>query len=367
MRNCRAIILMGACLGFISAPCARGQDFEASPDQATVTGRGSGGTANRMVEMSNRRLQMRQMLEQRARAMNTNSIGIGSSARDVGTLKFAEGDGPKARAAAAAIDKTKVTVRSHVPYGKEFRQDLDVYSPAHPPAGGAPAIIFLHGGGWRIGNKSMHIDKGSKYAENGVVFVSINYRLAPETMHPKQVEDAAAAFAWVHAHATEIGADPNRIFIMGHSAGAHLVDLLGTNDRFLRAQKLTLKDVKGVISLDTASLNLIDRMAEKSQEGQMMSGMIKGAFGTDEKVLTDASPLAAIKPGKYFPPFLMFCSNRRMTCMAQHKVFAEALTAVGGKVSVKPVPLSHAQINQQAGQPGSDIWQHVMTFVGTVK
>lgn len=308
---------------------------------------------NRMVEMSDRRLRMRQMLEQRAR--QNGEQGFGS--------KFKEGDGPKARAAAAAIDATKVKIRRDVQYGKEFRQDLDVYSPVQTPKGGAPAIVFLHGGGWRIGNKSMHIDKGGKYAENGVVFVSVNYRLAPEAMHPKQIQDAAAAFAWVHKHATEIGADPDRIYIMGHSAGAHLVDLLGTNERFLAEQGLSLKDVKGVISLDTASLNLIDRAAEKSPEGQMMSGMIKGAFGTDATVLADASPLNAVKNGKQYPPFLMFCSNRRMTCMGQHKVFAEALTKVGGTVTVKPVPLSHSEISQHAGQPASEVWQGIMAFV----
>ena len=150
---------------------------------------------------------------------------------------------------------------------------------------------------------------------------------------------------------------------MGHSAGAHLVDLRATNDRYLIEKGMTLKDIKGVISLDTASLNLAERKAEDTREANIVGGMIDAAFGTDPKTLADASPTLAIHPGKQYPPFLMFCGEKRASCQVQHKKFSDALTKAGGQVSIKVVPLSHSEINQAAGQTDSSIFKDSLKFI----
>jgi arylformamidase len=339
MRQLKHIRLYLWLAAILLAPgMARAVDESQQGSGAQSTGRQSLGPQQR--------LRLRQFMERRAKN------GQGSP----------EGQGAAAQAKSAAIDPNKVTVQKDVPYGKEPRQRLDIYLPKQAAAP-MPVLVFAHGGGWQVGNKSQHIEKGAKYAESGVIFVSINYRLAPETKHPEQIRDLASAFAWVKHHATEIGADPNRIFLMGHSAGAQLVDLLATNDRFLTEQGLSLKDIKGVISLDTASLNLADRLTEGSAEGLMVGDMIKSAFGTDPKVLADASPTANIHAGKTYPPFLMFCGKRRLSCVAQHDRFAQALKKVGGEVTVIPVPLSHGEISKAAGQPGAEIFQRSLAFV----
>ena len=288
-------------------------------------------------------------------------VGFAGFVAFVGFAEFASPANAQA-ARATAVDSSLVKVRQDVAYGTEPRQKLDVYMPAKS-AGPLPVILFAHGGGWQRGNKNQHIEKAEQFAKNGVVFVCTNYRLAPSVVHPKQIQDIASAFAWIKTHAGEIGADPNRIYVMGHSAGAHLVDLLGTNERFLVEKGLSLKDIKGVISLDTASLNLNDRLAENSGEARLVGPMIRDAFGSDPKILSDASPRDGIHSGHSYPPFLMFCGQMRLSCVEQHKRFADALKKVGGNISVQEVPLSHRDINLNAGRPNTDIFKQTLAFV----
>ncbi len=299
-----------------------------------------------LTASSQRRVRIRQFLDKRA-----------------GKAGF-EGQSKRLQAKNAAIDSSKVDVKRDIEYGTEPRQKLDVYAPKDRKTL-HPVLIFVHGGGWRVGNKSQHVEKGAVFAANGVLFVATNYRLAPEVQHPLQIQDIASAFAWVKKHAEEFGGNPNQIYLMGHSAGAQLVDLLGTNDRFLVEKGLSLKDVKGVISLDTASLNLGERSKESTAEGAMVGDMIKSAFGTDPKVLADASPTLCIKAGKSYPPFLMFCGERRTSCVAQHEKFEAAFKKVGATVKVCPVPLSHGAISQAAGQADTDIFKQSLALIKT--
>lgn len=256
------------------------------------------------------------------------------------------------------------SLRSNVAYGSGPLQKLDIYTPkkAQP---NLPILFFLHGGGWRTGDKAQrdHAAKGVAYTNNGIIFVSVNYGLAPQVTYPKFMQDVADAFAYVHEHAAEFGGDPKRIFVMGHSAGAQLVDLLGSNDRFLKGKGLSLANISGVISLDTASLDLVKRINEESFEGKMIGPMIKQAFGSDVKVLADASPYSAIQPGKKFPPFLMYCGTKRFSCMEQHRQFADAMLKAGGQATVVPVPLSHRDINLKAGDENSPIFKAIVKMI----
>ncbi|HZZ02400.1 alpha/beta hydrolase, partial [Paraburkholderia sp.] len=90
---------------------------------------------------------------------------------------------------------------------------------------------------------------GAALASRGFVAVVPDYRTWPETAFPGFVDDAATAVRWARDHATEFGGDPSRIFLMGHSAGAHIVMLLATDDRYLAAQQMSKRDLSGVIGL----------------------------------------------------------------------------------------------------------------------
>jgi acetyl esterase/lipase len=137
--------------------------------------------------------------------------------------------------------------RADVAYGARPRQQLDVYSPRH--AGPRPIIVFWYGGGWEKGRKSQYRFVGAALAKAGYVAVLPDYRLYPETKFPAFVRDGAEALAWVASHAGEIGGDPKRIYVAGHSAGAHLAAMLAYDRAQLERVGLPADTVRGFIGL----------------------------------------------------------------------------------------------------------------------
>jgi acetyl esterase/lipase len=124
----------------------------------------------------------------------------------------------------------------------------DVY---RPPGGGdgAPVVVFLYGGSWQNGQRGYYRFVGHALAGQGFVVVIPDYRKAPAHPFPAFMHDAAAATAWAQANARAFGGDPARLFLMGHSAGAQIAALLGTDARYLRARGLRLRDLAGVVGL----------------------------------------------------------------------------------------------------------------------
>lgn len=104
---------------------------------------------------------------------------------------------------------------------------LDVYRPAKTGKD-RPAVVIIHGGGWRMGDKALFAQQGNQLAERGFVAFSVNYRLAPAHPYPAAVDDVEAAVEWVRKHAKDYGVDRERVGALGGSAGAHLTGLLAT-------------------------------------------------------------------------------------------------------------------------------------------
>jgi acetyl esterase/lipase len=111
------------------------------------------------------------------------------------------------------------------PYGPHPRQTLDIYAPA-VGAGPWPVIYFVYGGSWNIGDRRYYEFAGRALAAAGFVVVVTEYRLIPEIEYPVFLDDCAAGFAWTVAHAAEYGGDPDRVALMGHSAGAYNAAML---------------------------------------------------------------------------------------------------------------------------------------------
>src|SRR4051812_42710072 len=131
-------------------------------------------------------------------------------------------------------------VQRDIPYADPAheRQVLDVYSPRG--AKNLPVVFWIHGGGWQTGDKKDVQLKPQAFTEKGFVFVSTNYRLLPGVDMGTIVRDVAKSLGWVHKHIAEYGGDPNRLLVMGHSAGAQLAALLCTDDRYLKAEGVPL-------------------------------------------------------------------------------------------------------------------------------
>jgi acetyl esterase/lipase len=152
---------------------------------------------------------------------------------------------------------------SDQPYGDDPRQTLDVYVPEHPER--RPIVIFFYGGTWSAGRKANYAFVGAALAEQGYVTVIPDYRLYPEVRFPAFVEDGARAIAWVQQHAGDFGGDPDRLVIMGHSAGAHIAALLALDPSYLAAAGVRPHSVAALIGLsgpyalvpDTATLHAI--------------------------------------------------------------------------------------------------------------
>jgi acetyl esterase len=155
-------------------------------------------------------------------AMMTRRLKVDAYLATVAILATALLAGP-------AAAQEGVTVKRDVVYRTVDRDQLglDVYRPAKKGKD-RPAVVIIHGGGWRMGDKALFAQQGNQLAERGFVAFSVNYRLAPAHSYPAAVDDVEAAVEWVRKHAKEYGVDPERIGALGGSAGAHLTGLLAT-------------------------------------------------------------------------------------------------------------------------------------------
>ncbi len=127
-------------------------------------------------------------------------------------------------------------IETDVPYAPGERHALDIYRPGEQE--GLPVVVFVYGGGWKSGDKAQYRFVAAALAQRGYVTVVPDYRVFPAARFPAFVEDAAAAVAWTRANIGAHGGDPGRIFLMGHSAGAHIALLLTLDKRYLAAQGL---------------------------------------------------------------------------------------------------------------------------------
>lgn len=130
-------------------------------------------------------------------------------------------------------------VARSLPYGEGPRRTADVYVPvAARPRDGWPLLVFLYGGSWASGDKSIYPFVGTTFAANGYVTVIPDYRLVPEVRFPGFVQDCAAAVKWAVDNAARWGADPSRLVLLGHSAGAYNALMLTLDREFLTAAGL---------------------------------------------------------------------------------------------------------------------------------
>ncbi|CAN5637684.1 alpha/beta hydrolase [soil metagenome] len=135
-----------------------------------------------------------------------------------------------------------------IPYGDGPRQRLDVYRP-RSAEGLAPVVVFLYGGRWQTGSKDDYRLLGDALTKRGLVAVIPDYRLYPDVIFPAWVEDAVEAVAWARENATRFGGDPEQIFVVGHSAGAHTAALLNLDGRYLAAAGVRSDDIAGYVSI----------------------------------------------------------------------------------------------------------------------
>lgn len=135
-----------------------------------------------------------------------------------------------------------------VVYAPDRGLALDVFRP-HGGSGPAPTVLFFYGGAWKRGSREQYRFVGHRLAQNGVLAIVADYRTWPQAGFPAFMDDAADAVAWARTHASEYGGDPQRLFIAGHSAGAQIAGLLGTDAHYLARRGIRPAQLAGVIGL----------------------------------------------------------------------------------------------------------------------
>ncbi len=247
------------------------------------------------------------------------------------------------------------------------RQKLDLHLPGGESDKPRPVIVAMHGGGWAFGDKGTSgflEPKTDWFNDQGFIVASVNYRLSPSVTHPAHIQDVAAAIAWVQKHIAGHGGDPKRIYLLGHSAGAHLAALAGVDRARLEAAGADPDGIRGVILLDGAAYD-VPRQIDSTRR-PAMERMYLTAFTSDAKTQRDASP--ALKVARFDvapPPFLILHVATRPSSTDQARRLARALRASGGTATVTPVDgKNHGTINRDLGKAGDPTTEAVAAFLG---
>ena len=209
-----------------------------------------------------------------------------------------------------------------VAYGPHVQHRLDVYV---PDAALPPLVVFWHGGRWSVGDKADYRFVGAALADLGCVAVLPNYRLYPEVKMAGFMDDTARAARWAATHAAEYGADPNRLYLMGHSAGAHLAALVTLDVRYLGADGQAPPRIAGVIGLSGP----YDFLPLKEADVQDM-------FGPPPNY-PQSQPINFVR--RDAPPMLLAHGLKDQTVRPKNSInFAASLRALGVPVTLKLYP-----------------------------
>ncbi len=261
------------------------------------------------------------------------------------------------------------SVKRDIPYAEppQERQVLDVYSPAG--AKNLPVVFWIHGGGWQTGDKSSVQVKPQAFMEKGFVFVSTNYRLLPNVEMGTIVRDIASSIHWVHEHIASFGGDPERLFVMGHSAGAQLAALICTDVRYLKAEGLSLAIIKGCVPVDGDTFD-IPAIIETAETRRRVHGQPQLKFGHREKFGNDPakhrdfSAVTHVAKDKGIPPFLILHVADHPDTSAQADRLGRELKDAGVPVKVFGArETTHGKINADLGLPDDPSTKALFDFV----
>ncbi|TXT24838.1 MAG: LipQ [Rhodocyclaceae bacterium] len=241
-----------------------------------------------------------------------------------------------------------------IAYGTDPDQRYDLYRPT--TSDNAPVILMVHGGGWRYGDKDMSRvvnNKVDRWLPRGIAFVSINYRMQPKAPPLEQARDVARALADVQRNWQKLGVDRSNIILMGHSAGAHLIALLGARPELLA--EAGAQTPRGFILLDSGALDVPAIMNAKHFR------LYDRAFGNNPADWRAASPIHHLQQAT--SPMLAVCSSRRDDACPQARAFVAQAQQVGTQAEVLALDKTHGEINSELGE-ATDYTAAVERFVG---
>lgn len=269
---------------------------------------------------------------------------VSLTALTLGTAAAQERERLRDRLTERRMAQTMATARADITlaYGSADKQRVDLYRPA---AGGKgqPLILYVHGGGWAMGSHKQVAEKPAWASRMGLWFGSIGYRYLPEAPVETQAADVGAAIRKARAEAAKHGYDPNRIILMGHSAGAHLAALVASDPQYAGD---AFKSIKAVIPIDGAGFHVPAQMS--SGRGPLMR-LYDDAFGSDLARQLALSPVTHAGAGDA-PRWLIIHVADRAASARQAALLAQPLRGGGVTVAIKPIAGTHMTANRDFGK-----------------
>lgn len=239
---------------------------------------------------------------------------------------------------------------------------LDVYHTENTTAV-KDVIVFIHGGSWNSGKKDIYFWLGRNFARKNTVAVIVNYRLAPDHQYEEIADDCAAALAWTKNNIKRYGGNPDRIFVMGHSAGGHLASLIDLDPRFFAKQGI-INPIKGVILNDAFGLDMYEYLNNAAQDHYYRS-FIK-TFTADEEVWKKGSPLNYLSNIKN--PYLVFAGERTYPAIqVQSGRMMDSLQAIHHPVIFHEIKRrKHKGMITQMIYGGNELYEQILEFMRSV-
>jgi arylformamidase len=237
-------------------------------------------------------------------------------------------------------------------YGIDPYQTLSIFRAPRPDG---RVLVFWHGGGWTSGYREWMHFNAPAFTAAGVTFVAAGYRLAPKHLFPVGFEDCMRAVAWTHRHIAAYGGDPARIFVGGHSAGAHYAALLGARRDWTARVDVPTEVIRGVIAVSGTYWFGID-------SGLAMRPRFLGPLEAQAETL--ASPLHQLAPP--LPPFLLFHGSEDFPHLSkQAEAFETAVRAAGGTVERIVMPgRNHFSAHYACGESDGPMVPAALDFMG---
>jgi arylformamidase len=234
---------------------------------------------------------------------------------------------------------------------------LDVYQPNKGKNN--PVVIFIHGGYWEAGSKDIYKFLGRNFAQKDVVTVIPGYTLSPDGNYDTMAKEVAAAIQWTYNNIAEYGGKPKQIFLMGHSAGGHLIALVGTNPKYLDNIDL----IKGIILNDAAGLDMNTYLKENPPT---KSHNYNVTWTENPKNWKDASPIYSLS--KKAPPFLVYVGSKTYpSIISQNKDFVKKLKTYQPNVEINYLSKKHVPMMSQYFFPWNKHYKEITKFIDTNK
>jgi arylformamidase len=219
----------------------------------------------------------------------------------------------------------------------------------------SPVVIFIHGGYWTSGNKDIYSFLGRNFGKKKIVTVIPNYTLSPNGNYDTMAKEVAAAIQWTSNNIEKYNGNPDQIFLMGHSAGGHLIALVGTNSKYLKNTDM----IKGIILNDAAGLDM-NSYLKKYPPTKKHNYDVTWTKNQDN--WKDASPIYSLS--KKAPPFLMFTGIKTYpSIISQNKAFVQKLKTFQPNVKINFLNKKHVPMMRQFLFPWNKNYKEIIKFI----